>query len=117
MVAVDLTPWRKAAPSSIEHWLRDWAPVSQIMRHECSGLSREERGSNPYLHGAAASVTDEGVRARRDHGFRWVWRIWTPIGHVWPYRGGRAQTAAEAMAGADEALARLAEELGAEVLQ
>jgi hypothetical protein len=101
-ISVDLSPWRQATPSSHEHWIRDWIPQAPLL------IEHSTDGGNvpPELRGAAASVR-EHAPVIPGHP-RWSWRIWTPVGTIWPYRSWSQATAALARDAADAALAELA---------
>lgn len=101
-VTVVLTAWRESTPPGM--LLRDWNPASAVLpSHQCCG--------EPRLRGAAAAVRDEYPIPGAVGNRRWSWRIWTPIGTLFPYRSGGAHSAEDAMAAADEALAKLVDEL------
>jgi hypothetical protein len=86
-ITVELTPWRESTPPGM--WLRDWSPIHSL-------LPRPDTSGEHAIRGAAAVVRDEGRPVRTADGevvhHRYAWRIWTPIGTTWPYRGGSASS-------------------------
>jgi len=98
-IEVELTEWRESNPPGLT--MRDWRPVSQMLPVNASS-------GEPGVHGGAAAVRDEHPVPGWVGEHRWSWRIWTPIGTTWPYRGGAAGSKQAAMDAADAALSALA---------
>lgn len=103
VVRVELTPWRESTPPGM--WLRDWCPRG--------GLPHPDTAGDPNVRGAAAAVRDEYPVPGWVGDRRWSWRVWIPIGTVWPWRSGGAATREDAQAMADAMLQQWATQCGA----